>query len=259
MQSDSPRSARAIFVTLLVLATSACSDFPWTGTTSRHPVPGSAQPAAASAGFAGPAPAESAGTLVENPARPSSDDGAGPPPSTREIQGYFTSTTSRNSLRLWKGPNDQGLERLTRFTVEVDGTPEYSRAVSTVRLAGVCRSPGKGLDQLLLSFHPERLGGGAIGVLRYDTHERRFKLGFAPKDARIDCAGGRSLFSEETPALPCTCPWWDGPDDRSRGAAAAPADARDILILPEETGGPPFTREDPGNLPEGVSEDPDLR
>ena len=258
MQSDSPRSARLIFVALLVLATSACSDSPRTGTASRQPAPGSAQPATASAAFAGPAPAESAGTLVEHPARPSSD-AAGPPPSTREIRGYFTSTATSNSLRLWKGPNDQGLERLTRFTVEIDGMPEYSRAVSTVRLAGVCRSPGKGLDQLLLSFHPERLGGGAIGVLRYDTHERRFKLGFAPKDARIDCAGGRSLFSEGTPALPCTCPWWDGPDDRSRGAAAVPADARDILIQPEENGGPAFTREETGSLPEAGSRDPDRR
>lgn len=210
-----------------------------------------------SAGFAGAAPTEPADTLPSNP-RPSSEDAPGPPTSsTREIQGYFTSTTTRSALRLWKGPNDQGLERLTRFTVEVDGTPEYSRAVSTVRLAGVCRSPGKGLDQLLLSFHPERLGGGAVGVLRYDTNERKFKLGFAPKDARIDCAGGRSLLSEGTPALPCTCPWRDGPDDHS-GAAAATSDGRDILILPEEDGGPPFTRPEAGTdlLPEGASGDP---
>ena len=232
------------------MAISACSESPRTGTASPYPDPVSAPTATASAGFGGGAPTEAVDTPTSNPAMPASEEAAGPPATTRGIQGYFTSTTTRSSLRLWKGPNDEGLARLTRFTVEVDGTPEYSRAVSTVRLAGVCRSAGKGLDQLLLSFHPERLGGGAIGVLRYDTNEHRFKLGFAPKDARIDCAGGRSLLSEGTPMSPCACPWWDGPDDRSRGAAAAPADARDILILPEENGGPAFTREDPGNLTE---------
>jgi len=210
------------------MAISACSDSPQTGRTTAL-----------------------AGTLTLIPTGPSSEDAAGPPPpSTREIRGYFTETTTRHSLRLWKGPNDRkGFERLTRFTIEVDGTPQYSRAVSAIRLVGVCRSPGKGLDQLLLSFHPKRLGGGAIGVLRYDTNERRFVLGFAPRAARFDCAGGRSLVSEGTPVLPCTCPWWDRPDDRAR-AAAVTADARDILILPEEIGGPAFTGEEPGGLPE---------
>jgi hypothetical protein len=238
MQSESPRCARPIHAALLTFAITACSDSPHTGTESRHAAPDPAPHGPASAGFAGAAPAEPGGAPASNPAGLSSEGAPGPPPpSTREIQGYFTNPTSRNSLRLWKGPNDQeGFERLTRFTVEVDGVPEYSRAGSAIQFAGVCRSPGKGLDQLLLSFHPDRQGGGAVGVLRYDTNERRFKLGFAPKQARIECGGGR--FTEGTPTVPCTCPWGDGPDDPP---GAATADARDILILPEEPGGPAFT------------------
>jgi hypothetical protein len=230
---------------LLTIAISACSGSPQTGTASRHPASAPATPGTASDISAGiTARPESAGAPTSNPAGPSSEATAGPPPpSTREIHGYFTNTTTRNSLRLWKGPNDlQGFERLTRFTLEVDGVPEYSRAVSTIRFAGVCRSSGKGLDQLLFSFYPERRGGGALGVLRYDTKDHRFKLGFAPKDVRVDCAGGRAIFLEGAPALPCTCSWGDGPDDPS--GAAATADAREILILPEEAGGPAFTRQE---------------
>jgi hypothetical protein len=260
MPSDSPHWTQAIHIALLAMVLPACSDLRQTSTASPHPVPDSAPAGTASAGFAGAAPIEPAGALSSSPAGPSSQDAAGsPPPSAREIQGYFTATTTRSSLRLWKGPSDrQGYERLTRFTVEVDGAPEYSRVVSVIRFTGVCRSPGKGLDQLLFSFYPERRGGGAIGVLRYDTTERRFKLGFAPKSSRIACGGGRSLFPEGTPALPCTCPWWDGPDDRP-GSAAAPADARDILILPEESGGPAFTHGEAGDLPEVTFEGVDRR
>ena len=234
MQADSPRCTPPICAALLTIVISACSGSPQTGTVSRHPASAAAPPGAG---------AMLAGTIAHESAAP--ETAAGPPaPSTREIDGYFTDATTRHSLRFWKGPNDQqGFEGWTRFTVEVDGVPEYSRAVSTLRLAGVCRSSGKGLDQLLFSFYPERRGGGALGVLRYDTKGRRFMLGFAPRDVRFDCAGGRSLLPEGTPALPCTCPWRDGPDDRS-GAAAAAADAREILILPEEAGGPAFTREE---------------
>jgi len=247
MQADSPRCTRSIHTALLTIAISACSGSPQTGTASRHPASAPAPPGTASEISAGiTTRPESEGAPTSNPSGPSSEAAAGPPPpSTREIHGYFTNTPSRNSLRLWKGPNDhKGFERWTRFTVEVDGVPEYSRAVSTIRLVGVCRSSGKGLDQLLLSFYPERRGGGAFGVLRYDTKEQRFTLGFAPKDVRVDCAGGRAIFPEGAPALPCTCPWRDGPDDLS-GAAAATADAREILILPEEAGGPAFTRGEP--------------
>jgi hypothetical protein len=244
MQSDSPRCTPPIYAALLTIVISACSGSPQTGTVSRHPASAAAPPGAGAI-LAGTTAHESADASTSNPAGTSSEAAAGPPaPSTREIDGYFTDATTRHSLRFWKGPNDQkGFERWTRFTVEVDGVPEYSRAVSTLRLAGVCRSSGKGLDQLLFSFYPERRGGGALGVLRYDTQGRRFMLGFAPKDVRFDCAGGRALLPEGTPALPCTCPWRDGPDDRS-GAAADAADAREILILPEEAGGPAFTREE---------------
>ena len=243
MQADSPRCTRSIHAALLAILISACSGSPQTGTASRHPSSSPAPSGTAGATLAGMTPA---GASTSNPAGPSPEDAAGAPAaSTREIDGYFTDATTRSSLRFWKGPNDQkGFERWTRFTVEVDGVLQYSRADSTVRLAGVCRSSGKGLDQLLFSFHPERRGGGALGVLRYDTEGRRFMLGFAPKDARFDCAGGRALLPEGTPARPCTCPWRDGPDDRS-GAAAATADGRVILILPEEAGGPAFTREEP--------------
>jgi len=177
-----------------------------------------------------------------NPATASPKDAAGPPPpSTREIRGYFTDTTTRRSLRFWKGPPDQaGFGRFTRFTVEVDGAPEYSRVVSTVQLVGVCRSSGKGLDQLLFSFYPERRGGGALGVLHYDAEKRRFMLGFSPREARIDCTGDRALLPSGA-ALPCTCPWGDGPDSPRTATAVATADRREILILPEGIGGPPFT------------------
>jgi hypothetical protein len=237
MQADSPRCARPIHAALLIIVISACSGSPQTGTASVHPASVPAPP--------GTAGATLAGSTAHESARAPTGTAAGPPtPSTREIDGYFTDATTRNSLRFWKGPNDQkGFERWTRFTVEVDGVPEYSRAVSTLRLAGVCRSSDKGLDQLLFSFYPERRGGGALGVLRYDTEGRRFMLGFAPSKVRFDCAGGRALLPEGTPALPCTCPWRDGPDDRS-GAAAATADAREIRILPEEAGGRAFTREE---------------
>jgi len=243
MQANPPRCTPLIHTALLTIAISACSGSPHTGRASRHPASDSEPPGTASEISAGittrPEPEDAP---TSNRSVPSSENAAGPPPpSTREIQGYFTNTTSRNSLRLWKGPNDhKGFERFTRFTVEVDGVPEFSRALSTIRLVGVCRSSGKGLDQLLLSFYPERRGGGAFGVLRYDTKAQRFTLGFAPKDVQVDCAGGRAIFPEGAPALPCTCPWRDGPDDRS-GAAAATADAREILILPEEAGGPAFT------------------
>lgn len=230
MQADTLHCRRPIHTALLIMAISACSGSPQTGTASHHPASAPAPPAIFSGSTA--------------------HDAEPPPPSAREIHGYFTNATTRNALRLWKGPNDhKGFERWTRFTVEVDGVPEYSRAVSTLRLAGVCRSSGKGLDQLLFSFYPERRGGGALGVLRYDTKEQRFVLGFAPKDVRVDCAGGRVILPEGTPALPCTCPWRDGPDDRS-GAAAATADTREVLILPEEAGGPAFTREEAIGRPE---------
>ena len=258
MPADSSRCTRPIPVALLTIAISACSGPPHDGTATRHPAPAPAPPGT-SDNFAGVT--LPSGPSASNPASPSPDSSDGPPPaSTREVRGYFTSTSTRNSLRLWKGPNDrQGYERLTRFTVEVDGVPEYSRAVSVIRLVGVCRSSGKGLDQLLLSFHPERRGGAALGVLRHDADKGRFVLGFAPKDARLDCAGGRVLFPEGAPSLPCTCPWRDGPDDRS-GAAAA-ADARDILIFPEESGGPAFTRPEAGNefLPEEATDGADRR
>lgn len=195
------------------------------------------------AGFAGDERPEPVERSRSNPATASPKDAAGPPPaSTREIQGYFNNTTTRNSMRFWKGPDDQaGYERMTRFTVEVDGAPEYSRVVSTIELVGICRSSGKGLDQLLFSFYPERRGGGALGVLRYDEERRRFVLGFSPGDARIDCSGDRALLPPGA-ALPCTCPWGDGPDDHRRTATAgATAGAREILILPEEVGGLPFT------------------
>jgi hypothetical protein len=246
MQADSPRCTRPIHAVLLAIVISACSGSPQTGTASVHPASAPAPPGTAGAILAGSTAHESARASTSNPAGTSSGASAGPPtPSTREIDGYFTDATTRNSLRFWKGPNDQkGFERWTRFTIEVDGVPGYSRAVSTLRLAGVCRSSGKGLDQLLFSFYPERRGGGALGVLRYDTEGRRFMLGFAKKEVRFDCAGGRALLPEGTPALPCTCPWRDGPDDRSGAAAAATADAREILILAEEAGGPAFTREE---------------
>lgn len=243
MQADSPRCTRPIHATLLTIVISACSGSPQSGTASVHPASAPAPPGTAGATLAGSTAPESERASTSNPAGPSSGAAAGPPtPSTREIDGYFTDATTRNSLRFWKGPNDQkGFERWTRFTVEVDGVPEYSRAVSTLRLAGVCRS-GKGLDQLLFSFYPERRGGGALGVLRYDTEGRRFMLGYAPREARFDCEGGRALLPEGTPALPCTCPWRDGPDDRP--GAAATANAREIRILPEEPGGPAFTRDE---------------
>lgn len=229
------------------MAITACSGAPQPGTTRHEPAPDSTPPRTASASFAG----EPVDTLNSDPAGASPGDTGGPAPaSTRQINGYFNNATTRNSMRFWKGPNDrEGFERLTRFTVEVDGAPEYSRAVSTVQLVGVCRSQGLGLDQLLLSFHPERRGGAALGVLRYDTENRRFVLGYSRRDARFDCAGGRALFPEGATALPCTCPWGDGPDDPSgTRPAAAPADARDILILPAESGGPAFTR---GETPDG--------
>lgn len=172
----------------------------------------------------------------------------GPPsPSTREIQGYFTSPKTRTSLRLWKGPDDyEGFERLTRLTVEVDGVAEYSMAVSAVQLAGVCRTSGDGLDQLLLVFHPEHRGGERFGVVRYDANKGRFSLSFTPRDItkdggmRLDCSGGRVILPEATPAFPCTCPWRDDPDHPIKPTDAdAKTDAREILILPEEPGGTP--------------------
>jgi hypothetical protein len=246
MQTPSPRRTRPIHAALLTISLAACSGSSQTGTASRQPASDPAPPGTAGTVTAGiTARAESAGAPTSNPTGPSSEVAAGPPPpSTMEIHGYFTNATTRNSLRLWKGPNDHpGFERLTRFTVEVDGVPHYSRAVSSIRLAGVCRSSGKGLDHLLFSFYPERRGGGAVGVLWYKTQEHRFMLGFAPKDVRVDCAGGRAILPEGAPALPCTCPWGDGPDDPS-GAAAAAADTREILILPEAAGGPAFTRQE---------------
>ncbi len=248
MQADTPRCTPPIHAALLILVLSACSGSPQTGTVSRHPAAAAAPPGAG-ASLAGVTAQTSADASASDPAGRFAAADAGPPaPSTREIAGYFTDATTRNSLRFWKGPNDQkGFERWTRFTVEIDGVPEYSRAVSTLRLVGVCRSSGKGLDQLLFSFYPERRGGGALGVLRYETEKRRFLLGFAPKDVRFDCAGGRALLPDEgAPALPCTCPWRDGPDDRA-GAAAAIAGGREILIQPEEAGGPAFTREEAGS------------
>jgi len=208
MQSASPRCARPILAALLTFSLAACSS-------------GSSQTAAATAGP--------------------------PSPSTREIQGYFTSPTTRSSLRLWRGPNDyKGFERLTRLTVEVDGVPEYSMAVSTVQLAGVCRTSGSGLDQLLLTFHTERRGGERLGVLRYDTKRGRFTLSFTPRDItkdggmRLDCSGARAILPEGAPAFPCTCPWRDDPDHPSpRSATDATMDTREILILPEEPGGTP--------------------
>jgi hypothetical protein len=134
---------------------------------------------------------------------------------------------------------------MTRLTVEVDGVPEYSMADSTVQLVGVCRSSG-GLDHLLLVFHRERKGGERLGVVRYDTEKNRFTLNFTPRDvtqdggARLDCSGGRVVFREGAPALPCTCPWRDDPDHLSQQSASnATTDTREILILPEEPGGAP--------------------
>lgn len=178
----------------------------------------------------------------------SSETSAGPPPpTTREIHGYFTSPTDRTSLRLWRGQNDyQGFERLTRLTVEVDSVPQYSLAVSTVQLIGVCRSPGTGLDQLLLSFHPERRGGDRLGVVQYDTKKGRFGMRFTPRDVtqdggvRLDCSGGRDILPEGAPAIPCTCPWRDDPEIPAQwSTVGATADSREIVILPEEPGGRP--------------------
>ena len=240
MQPGTPLCSRPFQVALLAIAISACSGAPQPGTAQRHGAPDSTSPRTGAAGFAGAGHPWPVDTPRSNPPK----DAAGPPPpSTREIQGYFTDTTTRTSVRFWKGPNDQaGSERLTRFTVEVDGAPGYSRVVSTIELIGVCRSSGKGLDQLLFSFYPERRGGGALGVLHYDAEKHRFMLGFSPRDARIDCTGDRALLPSGG-ALPCTCPWGDGPDDpRGTATAVATAGAREILILPEVSGGPPFTR-----------------
>ena len=257
MQPGFQHRTRLIPRALLAMTIAACSGSPYPGsgapqhgsgspqpgTARSDPAPGSTPTTTSTAGFAGAGHPEPAGP---------------PPPTTREIHGYFTSTTARNSMRFWKGPNDrEGFERLTRFTVEVDGTPEYSRAVSTAVLVGVCRSRDLGLDQLLLSFHPERRGGGALGVLRYDTENRRFVLGYSRRDARFDCAGDRALFPEGATALPCTCPWGDGPDDPSRTTTGAPGGEREIQILPEQNGGPPFTRGEPGAALEGDSSEVD--
>lgn len=234
MQSASPRCTRLILAALLGFSLTACSGSSPTGTAGSLSAGMSSQP--------GPVAAQPSA-----PARSSSEPAAGPPPaSTREIQGYFTSPTTRTSLRLWRGPNDQpGFERLTRVTVEVQDVPEYSMAASTVQFAGVCRTSA-GLDQVLLVFHPERRGGERFGVVRYDTKRNRLTLVYTPRDitqdggARLDCSGGRVILPEGAPALPCTCPWRDDPDHLSQPVATdASTGTGEILILPEEPGGTP--------------------
>src|SRR5262245_24251564 len=106
----------ALLAIAITAAITACSGAPQPETARHDPAP-DAPPQTASAGFAGAEPAD---TPRPNPVTASPKDAAGPPPpSTREIQGYFTEPTTRSSLRFWKGPNDgAGSERLTRFTVE---------------------------------------------------------------------------------------------------------------------------------------------
>jgi hypothetical protein len=89
--------------------------------------------------------------------------------------------------------------------------------LSRIRLAGICRAAGTGLDQVLLSFRRMPHGKGGAGVLRFDAKERKFIVEFIQEDItedpqrHFDCAGGRSLLPEGTAAAPCLCRWKDSP------------------------------------------------
>jgi hypothetical protein len=236
LQSASFRCTRSILASLLTLPLAACTGSSPTGTPS--PLPASA------AGHR----AKSVSVPRPTSTDPTVEQALGPPPaSTQMIQGYFSSPTSRTALRLSRGPDDvAGFERLTRLAVEAEGVPEYSMAGSAVRLAGVCRTSGSELDQILLAFHTEHRGGERLGVLWYDPNRGRFALSFTPRDIRqdgglrLDCSGDRVPLPEAGPALPCTCPWRDEPDHPSQAPGkAVTSDTREILILPEEPGGMP--------------------
>ena len=151
---------------------------------------------------------------------------AGPPPATTaELRGAFRAPGAPETLRVWTGSNDTpGWERLTKLVAEIDGRAVHSMAASTIRVAGLCRASGTGLDQVLLSFNRAPHGKGGAGVLLYDAKRRKFTVEFIQDDItqrpreHFDCASGQSLQPESTTAIPCLCPWEDTPLGRRRAA-----------------------------------------
>jgi hypothetical protein len=150
---------------------------------------------------------------------------AGGPPAatTTELRGAFRSPDTPESLQIWTGPNDtQGWERLTKLVAAIDGQTVHSMAASTIRLAGVCRAPATGLDQVLLSFNRAPHGKGGAGALLYDAGRQRFTVEFVLEDItqhprdHFDCPFGQSLLPESPSATPCLCPWEDSPLGRKR-------------------------------------------
>ena len=153
---------------------------------------------------------------------------AGPPPATTtEVRGAFRSPGTPEAVRIRMGPNDTiGWERLTKLVAEIDGQAVHSMAASTIRVAGLCRAAGTGLDQVLLSFNRTPHGKGGAGVLLYDAKRRKFTVEFIQDDItqnpreHFDCASGQSLLPASYPATPCLCPWEDSPLGRKRGGRA---------------------------------------
>ena len=210
----------------------ACTKAPEPG---REPVARVSAPAGQSAAPSAAASAPAAG----NAAAPVTGPGGPPPGRAREIRAYFRSATSPETVRLWTGPFDaKGWERLTQLSAWIDGKPVYSMAASTIRFAGICRSAGRGFDQMLLSFNREPHGKGGAGIVWYDPAAHRFVQAFLKEDITQDpdghlhCAAGRSILPEGVPAQPCLCPWADSPEGGGGTAAAG------IAGLPESrTGG----------------------
>ena len=149
---------------------------------------------------------------------------AGPPPeSATDLQGHFRSPGTPETPRVRMGPNDtKGWERLTKLVAEIDGQAVHSMAASTIRVAGLCRATGSGLDQVLLSFNRAPHGKGGAGVLLYDAKRQKFTVEFVQDDItqrpreHFNCASGQSLRPESTIAIPCLCPWEDTPLGRRR-------------------------------------------
>ena len=148
----------------------------------------------------------------------------GPPaPTTTELRGAFRAPGAPESMQVWTGPNDtKGWERLTKLTAAIDGQTVHSMAASTIRLAGVCRAPGTGLDQVLLSFNRVPHGKGGAGALLYDATRQKFKVEFILDDItqnpreHFECSFGQSLLPASLSTTPCLCPWEDSPLGRKR-------------------------------------------
>ena len=140
----------------------------------------------------------------------------------------FRSPGTPETLHVWTGPNDtNGWERLTKLVAEIDGQAVHSMAASTIRVAGLCRAAGTGLDQVLLSFNRLPHGKGGAGVLLYDAKRQSFKVEFVLEDItqqpreHFECAFGQSLLPDSPSATPCFCPWEDSPLGRRRQSKAA--------------------------------------